>query len=87
MPEESSWKGGDYSDNREDWKKELQRHRGIVHVNPQETVEMQKEQIPRFENLGNEHFSEGSMSEISVDQHKREPDCATAKSTVRGTKL
>ena len=38
-----------------------------VYVDHEETDEKQKERNQRYERLGNEHFSEGRIAEISVD--------------------
>ena len=58
---------GDFSENRDEWKQDLQKHCGAVSVESEETDENQRERIQRCDNLGNEHFSEGRVAEISVD--------------------
>ena len=44
-----------------------QKHCENVYVDPEETDEKQKERMQKYEILGNEHFSEGKKSEVSVD--------------------
>ena len=48
-------------------KKELQRQCGGVYVDLEEKDEKQKERIQRYENFGNEHFSQERIAEISMD--------------------
>ena len=48
-------------------KKVLQMHCEDVYVDQEETNEVQKDRIQRYEKLRNEHFSEGRNVEISVD--------------------
>ena len=54
---------GEFSENREDWKKELQKHCEAVCVDSEDTDEKQRERIQRYEKLGKEQ----RIAEISVD--------------------
>ena len=59
---------GEFSENSEDWKKELGRHGGEVCVDPEETIEEQKQMIEWYKTKGDEHLTQqGSVAEISVD--------------------
>ena len=53
--------------NREERTGELQRHCEGVYLDLEETDEKQKERVQRYENLGNEQFSQERIAEISVE--------------------
>ena len=59
---------GSFTDDREAWKKELQRHCVEVHVDPEETAEEQEKRIAKYERDGDRHFTEeGRVAEITFD--------------------
>ena len=59
---------GTFTENREEWQRQLQRHCKSVYTDPEETEEVQQETIEFFKTKGDRHFSEdGRAVEISVD--------------------
>ena len=59
---------GTFTDNREEWQKELKRHCKSVHTDQEETEEVQKERIEYFKMKGDRHLlEEGRAGEMTVD--------------------
>ena len=59
---------GIFTEDREEWQKELQRHCDEVYVDAMESREEQEERIVQYCMEGNKHFSEdGRIVEITVD--------------------
>ena len=59
---------GHFTQNREEWQKELQRHCEGVYTDQEEMREVQEESIEYFKKKGNSQFSEeGRNEEITVD--------------------
>ena len=59
---------GSFAEDREAWKKELQRHCDEVYQDPQETIEEQGKGIQNYKRNGDRHLTEdGRTAEITVD--------------------
>ena len=59
---------GSFTEDREEWQKELQRHSEEVHTDQEETREVQENSIESFKKRGDQQFSlDGRNAEITVD--------------------
>ena len=56
-----------FTEDREEWQKELQRHCEEVYTDLEETKESLQERIEYFRKKGNQQFTEGRNAEIAVD--------------------
>ena len=59
---------GSFTEDREEWQKELQRHCEEVHTDQEETREVQENRIESFKKRGDQQFTlDGRNAEITVD--------------------
>ena len=59
---------GHFTENREEWQKELQRHSEEVYTDQEETKDVQEKRIEFFKQKGHQQFTkEGRNAEITVD--------------------
>ena len=59
---------GKFTEDRDEWKRELQRHCDEVSTDPEETSKVQEERIEYFKRKGDLHFiKNGRRAEITID--------------------
>ena len=58
---------GNFTEDREAWQQEVQRHREGVHTDLDETREVQEKRIEYFKRKGDPQFTDDGRAEITID--------------------
>ena len=68
MPLSELYVNGDFTEDREEWQRELQRHCEEVYTDREKTREVQEKKIEYFKKKGDRQFTmDGRQAEVTVD--------------------